>query len=76
MMQGQVGKRIDDPSTYIKGRRVASKDLSNGRTEIEFRLDPGGVVPDCRLFFEIDQLTLKIFSWRYEGKPENCSIGM
>lgn len=69
----QVGKTIDDPSSYIARypqEIVGSRDLPNGNKEIEFLRSAS----ECRVFFEVDPHTRKIVGWRYEGSDETCSI--
>jgi hypothetical protein len=75
IMQGNVGRSLDDPYVYRNRYRavnyVASKPLPNGNVEEEFR---GGRGPTCRLFFEIDNQARKVVGWRYTGTEADCGI--
>src|SRR5882762_7177467 len=74
IMNGNVGRSTTDPYVYPNRNRnlsVASRRLSNGNLEEEFR---GGRGPTCRVFFEINEKAEKIVGWRYEGTNDDCGI--
>lgn len=74
IMQGNVGRSLDDPYIYLNRNRnlyVTSKVLPNGNVEQEF---DGGRGPTCKVFFEIDKTERKVVGWRYEGSGEDCAI--
>ena len=70
-MSGNVGKIIDGPSTlWVKSDRyVATRQLSNGNAENEYRLRG-----TCRYFFEFNPETRVIVGWRFEGSENDCVI--
>ncbi len=71
-MQFNVGKRADDPSSYLSRypQRIAgSRTLANGNIETEYRRSD-----TCRVFFEIDDKTRIIVGWRFEGSERDCEI--
>jgi len=74
---GQVGKRADDPFTSIARypqKIVAERFLPNGNKEIEL-LHAGSRVDGrkCVVFYEVDQKTNVIVSWRFEGDEKMCA---
>lgn len=71
-MQFNVGKKIDDPTSYLSRYPqliVGSHSAPNGNIETEFR-GRGG----CRIFFEVDAKTRTIVGWRFEGSEHDCEI--
>lgn len=70
-MRGNVGKKIDGPSTlWVKpDRYVGTRQLSNGNTEKEYKLRG-----TCRYFFEFNPETRVIVGWRFEGSEKDCAI--
>lgn len=76
---GQVGKRVDDPSTSIARYPediVARRVLPNGNTEFEL-LKAVSQIDDakCLVFYEVDSKTNVIVAWRYEGDDQVCVLG-
>jgi len=74
IMQGQVGKSVDNPYTTrnrYPDRQLSIRQLVNGNTEEEFKTGRG---LRCRTFFEIDNQAHKVVGWRYEGSEQDCAI--
>ena len=72
IMQAQVGKKRYDQSLLLVRYPedvVGRIFLLNGNIEDEFKLNN-----DCRVFFEIDNITRIVISWRYEEHNNRCRI--
>lgn len=74
---GQVGKRVDDPSTSIARypqKIVTEQMLPNGNKEIEL-LHAVSSIRDakCVVFYEVDSKTNVIVAWRFKGDEKICS---
>jgi hypothetical protein len=74
IMQGEVGKSVDNPyltRNQYRNRLVNTRQLANGNVEEEYKTGRG---LRCRTFFELDQKSGKVASWRYEGTKDDCAI--
>ena len=70
----QVGLNADDLERSWLARYpkdiVASRNLSNGNTEIEVRTSSGS---RCRVFYEVEPESRTIVRWRFDGSKVDCT---
>jgi hypothetical protein len=73
IMQNNVGKRADDPTSHVSRFPpewvIGSRLLPNGNIETEYARREA-----CRVFFEINPKTRIIVGWRFEGSERDCEI--
>lgn len=72
IMQSNVGKRADNPSSDISRYPqwvMGSRELPNGNIETNFSWRK-----HCPVFFEINPATRIIVGWRFEGNERDCEI--
>ena len=70
---GMVGKNAD--AREVQGKRNPETRfqvtrLANGNLEEGYRLSRGA----CRYYFEIEERSRTIVSWRYEGSKDACAV--
>jgi hypothetical protein len=70
-MEGNIGKRIDDPSAMwvMPQHLLGTSNLANGDVEYVYRFQGS-----CRYFFEVDPKSNVMVKWRYEGSDRDCAI--
>ena len=76
-MARNVGLHENEPTAsinYYRERVAARRSLANGNTEVKYRAGHWTEADECYAYFEIDRLSRKIISWRYEGTPNSCAI--